>query len=236
MNKTSQFVLIHEKKATPKYRLLEKMNTLFSSWQYEQCLENHLFLVHEGDALIDGHLRLDFEAGWITDNAQWREALNVTGNPELNAGYGVRGLIVIGNLTVNGSIINASSDRGAFLYVSGNVCAGNLVAGGGFMQIDGNACVRGVVYGHYNDGQLSIRGDLACPVLINTDHDVHFRELQSNRVHFDWNKDSWEEGDNGSPVMPDALRKELAPAIRQWDDILLLLSEGKNVLHPSAID
>ncbi|MEM9028140.1 MAG: DUF4116 domain-containing protein [Pseudomonadota bacterium] len=104
--------------------------------------------VHDGELHLAGDLRLDFEHGWNDSE----------------------GLIVDGDLTVDGNIINEAYESGAFLYVTGNVQAKNLVAGGACIVIDGQADIEELVYAHYNDGSLTIKGETTAQLVMVDDH------------------------------------------------------------------
>ena len=81
------------------------------------------------------------------------------------------GICVFGNLRVNGSIVNQSGEGGPMLYVSGNVEADNLIAGGSFVEVKGTTTVKHYVYGHYNDG-ITRLGDVVAKAVITQDHDL----------------------------------------------------------------
>ena len=198
---------------------------------YENSLKNYIFVYYEGDATIDGHLWLDFDAGWVTSNESWRESLNIAADDSIDQNYGVRGIIVTGNLTVNGSIINSNGNSGVFLYVLGDVKAKNLLGGGAYFRIYKNAIIEGITYGHYNDGQIDILGDLSCPIFISEDHDVQYNKLINNTIFLDSNTDHFmDSDDNENYIIPKKLRKDLITDIVVWSDILTMLGEGENIL------
>jgi hypothetical protein len=231
MEKTSTFQLIGEKIATKKFDLKNKLSTLFNSYMYENSLKNYIFVYYEGDATIDGHLHLDIDAGWVTNDASWRESLNIAADDSIEQNYGVRGIIVTGDLTVNGSIINSNGNRGAFLYVLGDLKAKNLIGGGAYLSISNNAIIEGITYGHYNDGQIDITGDLSCPIFINEDHDIQYNKLINNTIFLDSNTDHFmDSDDDGNYIIPKKLWKDLITDIVVWSDILTILGEGENIL------
>ncbi len=82
------------------------------------------------------------------------------------------GLIVTGDLTVEGDIINSNINDGPFLLVQGNVKAKNLLAGGSEIYIAKDATFEELCVGEYNDGVLTIKGALQCALLINDDHHI----------------------------------------------------------------
>jgi hypothetical protein len=86
------------------------------------------------------------------------------------------GICVLGNLKVNGSIVNRTGEGGPMLYVKGNLEADNLIAGGAFIEVKGTTTVKHYVYGHYNDG-ITRLGDVVAKAVISMDHDLGCGEV-----------------------------------------------------------
>lgn len=230
MLKTSAFQLVGHKLNTTNFDLGNKVFT-FHQINYQNRFDNDIFIYHEGDAIIDSNLLLDFEQGWITSDKTWRHNLNIAEDASLEQNYRIAGIIVVGNLVVNGSIINSNGDTGAFLDVLGDMKAKNLIGGGSYLSIYGNVNIVGVAYGHYNGGQISILGGLACPVFIKEDHDFQYNKLIKNSIFLDSNTDHFADYDeNDNYTIPKKLRKDLITDVMEWGDILTLLCEGKNIL------
>lgn len=230
-NKTSSFQLINLADETDR----KHFQTFLPKWNYEHAeLKNKVFAFYVGDAIIEGHLWLDFEAGWMTDNLVWRSALNIAENPSIEKNYRVSGLVVTGNLTVAGSVINKNNNYGPSLDVCGNISARNLIGGGSYIKVNGAARIDGVTFAHYNDGSLAIEGELDCPVIINEGHDLSFKSHRDNKVHIDGDSSDKNiisnSDDDGACVIPKKLRKKLIADVMEWDDVLVLLCEGKNIL------
>jgi hypothetical protein len=108
--------------------------------------------VHQGDLSLDGDLRLDWNAEW---------------------GSGERGMVVTGNLTVSGSVLNTEGDFGPFLVVLGNLRTRNLVAGGSKIHVAGDAHLDDVLVAFYNHGRLHIAGTLSARLVFNDEHATH---------------------------------------------------------------
>jgi hypothetical protein len=243
MKTNSPFQLIEESIANPKYNLNKALSLIFDGESYyERNLKNYYFICIDGDAFIEGNLQLDYLGEWATNSLEWRRAFNISYDDTMTQNFGVRGLIVNGHLTVNGSIINSDGDNGPFLYVTGNVQANNLVSGGAFMQICGDAKLSGVAYGHYNDGYIGIAGDLSCPVYISEDHAFSIDGKLVNNL-FNYNsfddsqdKDETEikdEYDDYVKVISPKLRQLLRDDIETWDDIKPFLCAGYDVMRKS---
>ena len=86
------------------------------------------------------------------------------------------GICVLGNLKVNGSVVNRTGEGGPMLYVKGDLEADNLIAGGAFVEVKGTTRVKHYVYGHYNDGIARLE-DVEAKAVINSDHDLSFGEF-----------------------------------------------------------
>lgn len=115
--------------------------------QYFRPREGEQIRVVDGDLTIAGNLMLDWDAGWDA-----------------------HGLIVTGDLLVDGAIINANMNGGPFLLVVGKTQAFAVVGGGAELVFEGDAVVEDIVIGHYNDGILMFRKNLTTPVVVTVDH------------------------------------------------------------------
>lgn len=148
-----------------------------------------------------------------------------------------RGLIVDGNLSVDGAVINAEGSRGAMLLVTGNLKARHLVGGGSEIRILGNADIDEVLWAHYNDGGMIVGGDATAPVILNDDHEfeVHGRIAaewtaglhDSNEMNEEDADDEDAEEEDG---LPSGLRQLLRPDILDREQFDLDLINGESVL------
>lgn len=241
MKTNSPFQLIVESIANQKYNLNKALSLIFDGGSsYERNLKNYYFICIDGDAVIDGDLQIDYKKAWSTDSVEWRRAFNIKDDETITQNFGVRGLIVNGHLTVNGSIINSDGDNGPFLYVTGNVQATNLVSGGAFMKICGDSKLSGVAYGHYNDGDINVMGNLSCPVLINEDHSF---SIDGKLIENDFNYNSFKDNEDKDEtelkdeygdyvkVISPKLRQLLRDDVETWDDIKPFLCAGYDVMR-----
>lgn len=160
--------------------------------------EKWLVIVHRGDLTIDRHLLLD----WTRDSALkdqqavlWLE-LFAPGLKDEPRAAKAQGLVVDGNLTVNGSILNTNEDGGPTLVVTGKTTARSLLAGGAFINFRGPAQFSEAIHSQYNHGELYFEGPVKAPLLINSDHALSLmhssgksgiRTYFSNEEHEDWN-------------------------------------------------
>ncbi len=146
-----QYTVLSEKDAVARFN----MRKLLASYGTKQPSEygSGIVRIYEGNLHVNGPLWMDFEKG------SWVEP-------------GHEGMIVTGNLEVSGNILNTNISYGPFLLVLGNVSAENIVSGGAEFHIIGNADVKDAIVGVYNDGSLSIEGEVKARLVINYDHDI----------------------------------------------------------------
>jgi hypothetical protein len=162
-----------------RFNLYEEQNPsdVYKSWisiDFNAVTSNDSnFIVYNGDASIKGDFSLDIEDGelgeWEADKAcqKWCEAFGL--KADLKDTH-IVGVIVDGNLNIDGSLFNFDDEQGALLFVTGNLAAKNIRAGGSLIHIVGNANIEECVYSCYNDGAMRIYGDLTTTVYINDEH------------------------------------------------------------------
>jgi hypothetical protein len=128
--------------------------------------------VVEGDLLVLGDLLVDYAAG-----RRQVEGIRPRADGDRNATTlkGATGLIVTGDLTVHGALVNANLNGGPFLLVLGKTQARALFAGGAEFAFEGRARFEDVVVGCYNDGYVAFRGGVEAPMVISEDHAFDIR-------------------------------------------------------------
>ncbi|SEW34561.1 WGR domain-containing protein [Chitinophaga sp. YR573] len=85
------------------------------------------------------------------------------------------GIIVDGNLTVNGVIFQPDMDSGQALFVTGNVRAKSINKGGAEFYIKGNLSIEQTIYGYYNHGSLKVEGNTEATTIFSEDHYFQFK-------------------------------------------------------------
>lgn len=138
-----------------------------------------LLSIPEKDAVerfaFDRHLECFEDGSWTGDNIRVHDGdLAIAGDLDLDFGphwKGHQGLVVTGDLAVDGNVLNANRGNGAFLYVGGQLTAVNLIAGGSYIAISGDADIGELVLAHDNDGALFIAGETRAQLVISDDHD-----------------------------------------------------------------
>lgn len=109
-------------------------------------------LLLPADTVIKGDLLLDF--------SEELEEKNVVA------------IVALGNLKVEGAIVNSNLEFGPMLFVAGNLEAKRIDKGGSFVATLGDVRLSGPALCEYNHGGLLIGGDLTTELLLNLDHDV----------------------------------------------------------------
>ena len=88
---------------------------------------------------------------------------------------GADGLIVEGDLVIDGALVNRDSDNGPCLVVTGNVRAKNVIAGGAEIVILGELIVENVIFGFYNHGSITVHGATKARAIITEYHAFDLR-------------------------------------------------------------
>ena len=128
-------------------------------------------LVVPGPLHVPGNLFVDWARNFKTASAQCPPGIdNQSAIPDASA----VGLIVEGDLTVDGAIINTNLNGGPFLLVMGATKARTLYAGGAEMRFEGESTFSDAVIGCYNDGYVRFAADLHAPIVIAEDHAFDF--------------------------------------------------------------
>ncbi|WP_395857202.1 leucine-rich repeat domain-containing protein [Cystobacter fuscus] len=102
-------------------------------------------LVLSGDIVVPHGLWLDFRRGIFAQD-----------DPDTSP---FAGLIVRGNLTVEGCLFNGENDFGPFLQVHGNLVATSIAIGGSRLRVTGDV-MTGDLVAVYNHGSVSVGGAL----------------------------------------------------------------------------
>ncbi|MBI5262552.1 MAG: hypothetical protein HY852_12135 [Bradyrhizobium sp.] len=150
------------------------------------------------------------------------------------------GLVVDGGLTIDGALVNADMESGAFLLVLGPLKARNASGGGAEIIIQGPATVSDAVIGHYNDGRLHFNGGLETPLCISSDHDLSISEPQ--RIDFNWSEEDdvrneieeqfyeASKSEGAYDVLPIALAQRVRADLDSWERLESAMQRGKAVL------
>jgi len=160
------------------------------------------FIVIDGDLSID-HLNIDALHG-KTD-----------------------GLIINGDLLVDGGIYNAEGDYGSALVVQGKVVADFLIGGGSEIQTPNkDNYIHSFIFGHYNHGILHSSGSTL--VLINSDHNLWL----SGKAYYKYDVfDEFDEDEGEFPSFANILSSDFSDLIDdeyfEEDKFIALLTQDK---------
>ncbi|WP_426445375.1 hypothetical protein ACP26L_18890 [Paenibacillus sp. S-38] len=172
------------------------------------------FLVSNGPLVLNQHLPLDWEE---------LEHLAPEGNWELN------GLVVLGDLTIEGNVLNTNMDSGPLLLVQGNVTARNILSGGSEIYINGDAHIRDAVYGYYNHGSIEIVGNLYAGLIVMDDHMYNIK-IENMQVPAQYLDADFTDGSDDLKELNHILRQE----INSLRDLKNQIIEGDDILKPEA--
>lgn len=209
-------------------------------------LVNQRVLVCEGDWTLPETLHLDWAADWGS-----REWLARFGIDEAADANGVAGILVLGDLVIDGALINADIDSGPFLVVQGNLTARAVASGGASIIVRGSANVAECVVGTYNHGGLNIGQRLRTTLFIRDDHWMSAAEIDAT-MQYDPREDGTEEDeyddfaqdpvreDNDEPYeegtwLPAGMRALVRDEVRGYDDIWRFVREDRPVVAPLRV-
>ncbi len=146
----------------------------------------------------------------------------------------------MGDLVIEGDLLNTDIDSGPLLLVRGNLVANNLRSGGSTIIIGRDVSIRDIVFGNYNHGELIIMNDLHVGMLVMRDHG-----LSMHRIHATHAVDDDTDLEPGSDDAPENLQRinehlevtiedvdELGSYLEQRTSILKAKSRNSHVLKP----
>lgn len=121
-----------------------------------QAYTKEKVLVLPNNCDLTGLLILDWQEHWVQQNQ-------------------VIAVCCLGDLIVDGDIVNRTLEGGPLLFVGGNLKVDNLVKAGAPIVVLGDVEAKGLVIGEYNDGTMRIGGDLTANAYLLLDHDGFVR-------------------------------------------------------------
>ncbi len=147
-----EFQLITCEDAMSRYQIHTKIYESEAAFLDMESNDSY-FYIHTGDLHLQGDFVLD------TDTLE-----------DAPDGRPILGFLIIGNLEVEGSILNETGDYGPILYVAGNVSCRHLLIGGSPVRVTGNISAAEVIMLHYNHGWMQCDGTFTAPVMIVEDY------------------------------------------------------------------
>ncbi|MEO6178101.1 MAG: polymer-forming cytoskeletal protein [Flavobacterium circumlabens] len=208
---------------------------------FEEWEEEDFFLVAAENVSFEGNFYLDLyedkEKKWLSKvlNLPLKEIENLR----------IEGILINGNLSVSGTIINAEGDYGPYVFIKGNVSCQSMLLGGSYVEIEGNVRAQEVVMTYYNHGNFKCSGCVEAPVFIINDHNTVFSERKNDLFYYNDNGDDVDpkneceyDDETGDEIISNELRKLLDnPLIETFEELERDLARGELVLkqnHPPA--
>lgn len=150
----------------------------------------------------------------------------------------IEGVLVNGNFTTNGTIINAEGDYGPYVFISGNVTCQSLLLGGSYVEIKENVNAKEVVMTSYNHGNFKCFGIIESPVFIVDDHYTTFSGRKNDLFYYndktensDLKNDCEYDSETDEYIISYELRKHLDnPLITTFEELMRELENGELVL------
>lgn len=201
---------------------------------FEEWDDQDFFLISTEDVSFEGDFHLDLyedkEKKWLSN------LLNLPLN-EIEKTR-IEGVLVNGNFSTKGTIINAEGDYGPYVFIDGNVTCQSILLGGTYVEINGNVKAQEVVMTSYNHGNFKCSGIIEAPVFIVDDHYTTFADRKNdlfyyndktgifdskNVCEYDYNTDEY--------IISDELRKHLGNSlIGTFEELKRELEHGELVL------
>jgi hypothetical protein len=201
---------------------------------FEEWDDQDFFLIANEDVTFEGNFYLDLyedkEKKWLANtlNFPLREIEKMR----------IEGILINGNFSTTGTIINAEGDYGPYVFINGNVTCQSLLLGGSYVEITGNVKAQEVVMTSYNHGNFKCSGIIEAPVFIVDDHYTTFADRKNDLFYYNDKTDDFDsknscEYDDESEeyIISIELRKHLEnPLIETFEELKRELESGELVL------
>jgi hypothetical protein len=220
----------------------ERFGLSSSSMNDLRDLSRYHVLVCEGDWHLDGSLLLDWP-GW--GDQDWLTRFDIREGAEA---FEIAGIAVIGDLRLDGSVLNINTDGGPFLVVTGRLTARAIASGGATITAHGDADIAEAVVSCYNHGELWLKGRVCTTLWLQDDHMMSAGQLQA-LVTFDareeLDREDYEEGFRTLPDgseqyvevqnVPAPLRDLVVPEVVGYKDLWERVCAEQPILRDEAI-
>ena len=201
---------------------------------FEEWDDQDFFLIANEDVTFEGNFYLDLyedrEKKWLANtlNLPLKEIEKIR----------IEGILINGNFSVNGTIINAEGDYGPYIFIKGNVDCQSLLLGGSYVEIMGNVKAQEVVMTSYNHGNFKCSGIIEAPVFIVEDHYTTFTGRKNDLFYYNDKTDDFDaknsceyDDESEEDIISIELRKHLEnPLIETFEELKRELESGELVL------
>lgn len=201
---------------------------------FDEWNDEDFFLVANEDVNLKGNFYLDLyedkEKKWLGKilNLSLKEMEKIR----------IEGILINGNFSTTGTIINAEGDYGPYVFINGNVTCQSILLGGSYVEITGNVKAQEVVMTSYNHGNFKCSGIIEAPVFIVDDHYTTFADRKNDLFYYNDKTDDFDaknsceyDDDSEEYIISTELRKHLKnPLIETFEELKRELENGELVL------
>jgi hypothetical protein len=228
-NSNFKLITIKEVKSQFPFLIDHEGFDYFDEWD-----DQDFFLVANEDVNLKGNFYLDL---YEDKEKKWLSKLLKFSVKEIDE-IRIEGILINGNFSTSGTIINAEGDYGPYIFINGNIDCQSLLLGGSYVEIIGNLKAKEVVMNSYNHGNFKCSGVIEAPVFIVEDHNTTFAERKNDLFYyndrandFDPKNDCEYDDDTDEEIISAELRKHLDnPLIETFEELKRELENGKLVL------
>jgi len=201
---------------------------------FEEWDDQDFFLIANEDVTFEGNFYLD-----LYEDKEKKWLANILNHPlkEIEK-IRIEGILINGNLSTTGTIINAEGDYGPYIFIKGNVDCQSLLLGGSYVEIMGNVKAQEVVMTSYNHGNFKCSGIIEAPVFIVEDHYTTFTGQKNDLFYYNDKTDDFDaknsceyDDESEEDIISIELRKHLEnPLIETFEELKRELESGELVL------
>jgi len=201
---------------------------------FEEWDDQDFFLIANEDVTFEGNFYLD-----LYEDKEKKWLANILNHPlkEIEK-IRIEGILINGNLSTTGTIINAEGDYGPYIFIKGNVDCQSLLLGGSYVEIMGNVKAQEVVMTSYNHGNFKCSGIIEAPVFIVEDHYTTFKGRKNDLFYYNDKTDDFDaknsceyDDESEEDIISIELRKYLEnPLIETFEELKRELESGELVL------
>ena len=201
---------------------------------FEEWDDQDFFLIANEDVTFEGNFYLD-----LYEDKEKKWLANILNHPlkEIEK-IRIEGILINGNLSTTGTIINAEGDYGPYIFIKGNVDCQSLLLGGSYVEIMGNVKAQEVVMTSYNHGNFKCSGIIEAPVFIVEDHYTTFTGRKNDLFYYNDKTDDFDaknsceyDDESEEDIISIELRKHLEnPLIETFEELKRELESGELVL------
>ncbi|MNE19943.1 hypothetical protein D3C80_1130430 [compost metagenome] len=139
-------------------------------------------------------------------------------------------MLIMGDLSLTGCLINAVGDYGPFVFVGGSITCQSMLLGGAYALVKGIVEAKEVVMMHYNHGYFKGYEAITSPVVISYDHHNDLpSKINSSFYYNDGINDLDKEDEYGA--IPSRLVEHIDNLLTTtFEELLRDLEEGEFVL------